>query len=46
MYQEVTYSNHKQAYIFVENDAMVPIENSMYVIYHNSMKRSFRYEKT
>ena len=44
-YKQVTYSNHEQAYIFVENDAIVPIENILYVIYHNLMKRSIRYDK-
>ena len=33
---------HKQAYIFTENDAIVPIENSTYVIYHDPTKRSFK----
>ena len=32
--------NIHQAYIFVENNAIVPIENSMYVIYHYPMERS------
>ena len=44
-YGQVTYSNHKQAYVFVENDVIVPIENSMYVIYHNPTDRTFRYNK-
>ena len=35
IYRQVTYSNQKQAYVFVENDAVVPTENSMYVIYHD-----------
>ena len=32
----------KQAYI--ENYAIIPIENNMYVIYHESTKRSFKYD--
>ena len=31
-YGQVTYSYQKQAYIFVENDVIDPIENGMYVI--------------
>ena len=42
-YGQVTYSDQKQAYVFVEIDAVVPIENSMYVIYLNPMKKSFKY---
>ena len=30
-----------QAYVFIENNAIVPIENSMYIIYHDLTKRSF-----
>ena len=44
-YGQVTYSNYKQAYVFVENDTIVPIENSMYVIYHNLTKQSLGYDK-
>ena len=33
-YGQVTYSMQKQAYVFIENDAIVPIESSMYFIYH------------
>ena len=45
IYGQMTYSDFKQADIFVENDAIVPIENSMYVIYHDPIKRSFRYDQ-
>ena len=38
-YQQATYSNQKPAYVFVENDAIVPIENGMYVICHDPVKR-------
>ena len=41
LYGQVTYSNQKQAYVFVENDAIVPTENSMYAIYHDPMKKKF-----
>ena len=44
-YGQVTYSIQKQAYTFLENDAVVPIENSMDVIYQNPTKRSFKYDK-
>ena len=44
-YGQVTYSDKKQAYLFVENDAIVPIENSMYVTYPNSMKRWLHYDQ-
>ena len=35
----------KQAYVFIENDAIVPIENSMYIIHHDPSKSSFKYDK-
>ena len=35
----------KQAYVFIENEAIVPIENSMYVVYHDPTKRSFKYDQ-
>ena len=31
----------KKAYVFVENNAIVPIENSMYIIYHDLIKKKF-----
>ena len=45
LYGHVTYSNQKEAYVFGENDAIFPIQNSMYVIYHDPTKRSFEYDK-
>ena len=44
-YGQVNYSDQKQAYIFVQNDAIVPIKNVMCVIYHNPTKRSYRYDR-
>ena len=41
--RQVTYSDQKQGYVFVENDAIVPMESSMYVIYNDPTKRGFRY---
>ena len=38
-YRQATYNNQKQAYVFVKNDAIVPIENSMHVIYHDPIKK-------
>ena len=32
------YDDQKQAYVFMGNNGIVPIENSMYVIYHDPMK--------
>ena len=29
----------------MENDVIVPIENSIYIIYHHPTKRSFKYDK-
>ena len=29
---QVTYNDQKQAYVIMENNAVVPTENSMYVI--------------
>ena len=43
-YGQVTYSMQKQAYVLIENDAKVPIENSMYIIYHEPTK-SFKYDQ-
>ena len=31
-YGQVTYIDHKQAYIFIENDAIVPIENNICIL--------------
>ena len=44
-YREVTHSYQKQVYVFVENDFIVPTKNSMYVIYHDPTKRSFKYDQ-
>ena len=43
-YGQVTYDDQKQAYVLIDNNATVPIENSMYAIYHNHTKRSFQYD--
>ena len=45
LYRQVTNSNQKQDYVFVENNAIVPVDNSIYVIYHKPTKRSFRYDQ-
>ena len=34
-YRQEMYSDQNQAYILVENDVIVPIENTIYVIYHD-----------
>ena len=44
-YEQVTYSAQKQAYVFVENDAIVTIENSMCAMYHDPTKKSFKYDQ-
>ena len=37
---QITYIDHKQAYIFKENDVAVSIENSIYVIHHDPVKQA------
>ena len=40
-YGQVTYNDQKQAYVIVENNAIVPTANNMYVIYHDPTKAVF-----
>ena len=35
----------RQTYVFMENDAIVPIENTTYIIYHDPAKKSFQYDQ-
>ena len=35
----------KQAYRFIENDAVVPTENTIYVLYHDVTKVDFNMTK-
>ena len=44
-YGQVTYSMQKQANVFTANDATVPTENSMHIIYHDPTIRSFKYDQ-
>ena len=43
-YGQVTYDDQKQAYVFVQNNRIVPIEN-MCIIYHDPTKRGFQYNQ-
>ena len=38
---QITHCMQKQAHVFKENDAIVPIEISMYVIYNDPTKSKF-----
>ena len=42
-YRNVAYKKQKQAYIFVENNAVVPLDNSNCVIFLEPTKQCFRY---
>ena len=42
-YRQVTYDEQLQAYVSVDNNARMPTEGCMYVIFHEPMKRYFRY---
>ena len=42
-YRQVTYDDHLPAYVFINTNELVPSENSMYIIFHETMKGSFRY---
>ena len=37
-YRQVTHDNQVQAYVFPDNNALVPAKNSMYVIFHEPQK--------
>ena len=45
-YEEVTYSEELQTYVFVDTNARVPAEGCMYVIFYGLTKRYFRYNMT
>ena len=38
-YRQVTYNEQLQAYVFIDTNARVPAEGSMYVIFHEPTKR-------
>ena len=42
-YRHVTSDDQLQAYVFTYTNALVQAENSMYIIFHESAKRKFRY---
>ena len=42
----MTYDEQHQACIFIDTNARLPAEGSMYVIFHEPMKRYFRYNPT
>ena len=44
-YGQITYNTQKPAYTFIENNAVVPMKNSMDVIYYDSTKRCFKYNQ-
>ena len=37
-YRKVAYHKQKQAYVFTENNVLVPLESSNYVIFHEPAK--------
>ena len=41
----MTYNDQKQTYVFVENNALVPLENNIYIIFPKPTKRSFQYNQ-
>ena len=43
-YRQVTYDDQKQAYVFIENIAIFPLENNLCVIYHEATKQSYEYD--
>ena len=42
-HRQVTYGEQLQAYIFTDNNALVLVETSMYIIFHELTKRNCRY---
>ena len=45
-YEQVTFDEQLQAFIFVDTNARAPAEGCMYVIFHEPTKRYFRYSPT
>ena len=41
-YREVTYDKQLQAYVFTDNNAPVPVESGMYIIFHEPTRTNFR----
>ena len=44
-YGQITYDDQKQTYIFVANNTLVPLENNMYIIFHEPNKKKFQYDQ-
>ena len=44
-YRHVTYDKQLHSYIFTGNNALVPVETSMYVTFHKPTRRNFRNNK-
>ena len=42
-YRQVTHDKQLQAYIFTDNNELVLVETSIYVIFHEPNRRNFRY---
>ena len=38
-YRQVTYDNQLYAYVFINTKALIPAENSMYIIFHEPTKK-------
>ena len=45
IHRQVTYDDQKQAYIFVQNNTLVLVENNMYINFHKLTKRGFQYDQ-
>ena len=43
-HRQVTYDEQLQEYVFTGNNALVPAETIMYVIFHEPTRRIFRYD--
>ena len=43
IYRQVTCDELLQTYIFTDNKTVVPVETSMYVVFHEPTRRNFRY---
>ena len=42
-YRQVTYDEQLQAHALTDTKALIPAENSMYIIFHEPTKRNFRW---
>ena len=42
-YRQVAYDDQPEAYIFTDKNALVPVENSVGIIFHEPTRRNCRY---